>query len=247
MRLTRAMRPPRVAVAALILASALLAWLLMPAGETAEASKPRGRVRVAESVCDAHKLKAAREQNPRLQIEIPPEHDKPFPTLSACLAHDEAWNDALPGPRQPIPFSHKHHSGGLEMDCLYCHSGTDRSRMAGVPSVQICMGCHLQFPPEYDQLEGIRILKSHWEDKRPIAWQQIHRLPEHVKFSHSRHQATQVTCQQCHGLVQELDRLHLVPDDAWRYFVPVAKMQMGWCVQCHDQSRVSKDCLLCHY
>ena len=61
-----------------------------------------------------------------------------------------------PGPHQPIPFSHKHHAGEFEIDCLYCHSGTDRSRAAGVPSVELCMGCHAQFPAEYDELEGIR-------------------------------------------------------------------------------------------
>ena len=219
----------------------------MPGGDVAQASRSRDGVRVAESVCDAQKLKAAKEEDPRLQIEIPPEHDKMFPTLAACLAHDEAWNDDLPGPRQPVPFSHKHHSGELTMDCLFCHSGSDRSRAAGVPSVQICIGCHVQFPPEYDQMKGIEILKAHWEEKKPIEWQQIHRLPEHVKFSHSRHQVAAVTCQQCHGPVETFDRLAMVPDPSWKYFVPVAKLQMGWCVRCHDASKASKDCLLCHY
>jgi len=175
------------------LALALLMWLVPPADDAAEASNPRGRVRVAKGVCDAQRLKAAKEEDPRLQIELPPETDKQFPTLEACLAHDEAWNDDLPGPRQPIPFSHKHHSAAMSMDCLYCHSGSDRSRAAGVPSVA----------------------------------------------------GTQ--CQECHGPAEELDRLYVVPAASWQYFVPVAKLQMGWCVQCHDKTKASKDCLLCHY
>ena len=109
MSLTLKTRPRWVGAAGIASASVLLAWLSMPAGEVAQASRPGGDVRIAESVCDAHELKAAREQDPGLQIEIPPEHDKKFPTLDACLAHDAAWNDDLPGPRQPLPFSHKHH------------------------------------------------------------------------------------------------------------------------------------------
>jgi hypothetical protein len=35
---------------------------------------------------------------------------------------------------QSIPFSHKHHAGLYRIDCQYCHSGTDRSPAAGVPS-----------------------------------------------------------------------------------------------------------------
>ena len=61
-----------------------------------------------------------------------------------------AWDPDAPGPLQPIPFSHAHHAGEFEIECLYCHSGTDRSRAAGVPSVELCMGCHSQFPPTYD-------------------------------------------------------------------------------------------------
>jgi hypothetical protein len=47
--------------------------------------------------------------------------------------------------------------------------------------------------------------------------------------------------------VEQIDRLSMVPDPSWKYFVPVAKLEMGWCVRCHDESNVSKDCLLCHY
>ena len=117
----------------------------------------------ANSVCEAQRLKARKAAEPDLAIEIPPEFDKAFPTLMACDSHEAAWDPDAPGPLQPIPFSHKHHAGAYQIDCLYCHSGTDRSRMAGVPSVELCMGCHAQFPAEYDELEGIRILKGYWE------------------------------------------------------------------------------------
>ena len=112
-----------------------------------------------------------------------------------------------PGPEQPIPFSHKHHAGEYQIECLYCHSGTDRGPAAGVPSVETCMGCHSLFPPSYDQeFEGIRDLKQYWEDQEPIPWAQIHRLPEYVQFRHNRHIQAGFECQKCHGAVEEMDK-----------------------------------------
>jgi len=205
-------------------------------------------VLVAGSVCEAHELKAKRARNPRIEIEIPPEHDKSHPTLAACRAHDEAWNENNEGPRQPIPFSHKHHAGYLEMDCQYCHSGTDVSRAAGVPSVEVCMGCHAQFPAEYDQMEGIKILKQHWEQKKPIEWNQVYRLPEHVKFRHNRHIQFGLECQKCHGPVETMDRVRVQPDTTWKYFVPAKTLEMGWCIQCHrkQEHQATTDCMKCH-
>lgn len=45
-------------------------------------------------------------------------------------------------PEQPIAFSHKLHAGDMQIDCRYCHVGADKSRHAGVPSVDTCMNCH---------------------------------------------------------------------------------------------------------
>jgi hypothetical protein len=204
---------------------------------------------VAGSVCEAQKLKARKELEPNLEIEIPAQFDKPLPSLDACLSHDQAWDENNAGPRQPIPFSHSHHAGKFQIDCQYCHSGTDRSRAAGVPSVQVCMGCHSQFPPEYDELEGIQILKQHWEEKKPIEWNQVYRLPEHVKFRHNRHIQFGLECQKCHGPVETMDRVHVQPDTNWKYFVPSKTLEMGWCIQCHrkDEYQASIDCMKCHY
>ena len=43
-----------------------------------------------------------------------------------------AWH--IPGnqqgyePAQPIAFSHRLHAGEMQISCLYCHSGAERSR-----------------------------------------------------------------------------------------------------------------------
>ncbi|HME72660.1 MAG TPA: cytochrome c3 family protein, partial [Myxococcota bacterium] len=148
---------------------------------------------------------------------------------TAIEAQKLAWDDNLPGPKQPIPFSHAIHAGEYQMQCLYCHTGTDRSRMAGVPSVENCMGCHAQLGGD---LEGVQILKKYWEEKKPIEWQQIHRLPEYVKFRHNRHIQAGLACQTCHGPVQEMNKVFLVPERGWMNGVPVAKLEMGWCINC---------------
>jgi hypothetical protein len=245
------------------------------AGQNGEAHASGSATHVARSICEAQELKALAAERSDIRVEIPPEYDKPYPSLSACRSHELAWDAAAPGPQQPIPFSHKHHAGGFKIPCLYCHSATDRSRVAGVPSVELCMGCHSQFSADYDQeFEGIRILKEHWghsyvEDNgkwviqerdatqaRPIEWVQVHRLPEHVKFRHNRHVAAGVDCNTCHGnlrdenpvKVEALDKLHLVPDTRWwKYGIPTKKLEMGWCIQCHRETEASQDCLTCHH
>ena len=206
----------------------------------------------ATSVCEAQRLKAAKAADPTLEISIPDEFNRPFPTFDACESHDAAWDvDAL-GPMQPIPFSHAHHAGMFEIPCLYCHTGTDRSRTAGMPSVEVCMGCHASFPNEYDELEGIQILKQHWEEQTSVPWEQIHRLPEHTQFRHNRHISAGIDCNTCHGSAAEpvegADKLRLVPDTKWWvYGLPTQKLEMGWCIKCHRQNGASQDCLTCHH
>jgi formate-dependent nitrite reductase cytochrome c552 subunit len=110
------------------------------------------------------------------------------------------------------------------------------------------MGCHSQFGPAYDEFEGIVKLKEAWENKQPIAWAQIHRSPEHVQFRHNRHVKAGVVCQDCHGPVEELDKLYMTADTKWwPWGLPTQKLEMGWCIQCHRQKEASQDCNTCHY
>src|SRR6202171_4318609 len=46
-------------------------------------------------------------------------------------------------PDQPIAFSHEWHAGTLKMDCKYCHTSVEVSRHASVPSLNVCMNCHM--------------------------------------------------------------------------------------------------------
>jgi len=237
----------RSTVLSLLALAAGALWLASSLGGSAVHAEG-GDVLVAGSVCEAHELRAMKEADPHLEIEIPKQFNSPWPSREACISHEEAWDPDAAGPMQPIPFSHKHHAGLYEIECQYCHSGTDRSPAAGVPSVELCMGCHAQFPAAYDEMEGIQILKQHWEEKRPIEWEQIHRLPEHVQFQHRAHVKAGFECQECHGDVAEYEKLWLVEDTIWwPWLLPSAKLEMGWCIDCHRQNGATQDCYACHY
>jgi hypothetical protein len=136
------------------------------------------------------------------------------------------------GPDQPIAFSHRVHAGEFRIPCQYCHAAADRSSVAGIPSVERCMGCHqltARTRPEVVKLT------DYWTRGVPIPWVRVHSLPRFVYFSHKRHVRRDVPCQACHGQVEAMDVLRRV-----------ASLEMGWCVACHRERRASLDCLTCH-
>ena len=46
------------------------------------------------------------------------------------------------GPEQPIPFSHRVHTGVKEIQCEFCHPYVNRSTFPGIPPVEKCLYCH---------------------------------------------------------------------------------------------------------
>lgn len=63
----------------------------------------------------------------------------------------------------------------------------------------------------------------------PIEWVRIHNLPDHVYFNHSQHVTVGgLECQTCHGPVEEMEVLE-----------QHAPLSMGWCVNCHRQTKVA--------
>jgi hypothetical protein len=179
-------------------------------------------------------------------------------------------------PVQPIAFSHRLHAGELQVPCLYCHSGAERSRHAGIPAASTCMNCHrfvsaplgaVRAEDELAKKEGrkpVRVVSPEIQKlydalalgdnlKRdakktpvPIAWTKVHNLPDFVYFDHRPHVAAGVACQQCHGPVETMERVR-----------QVQPLTMGWCVNCHRaanqtgiagrSANASVDCARCHY
>ena len=120
---------------------------------------------------------------------------------------------------QPIPFSHKHHVGDVGLDCRFCHSTVETSAFAGMPSTQVCMGCHSQL---FAQQGILRLLQASTASGQPIGWRRVHSLPGFAYFDHSIHVAKGVACIECHG---RIDQMPLT----WR----AEKLQMDWCIGCH--------------
>ena len=142
-------------------------------------------------------------------------------------------------PRQPIFFRHDVHAGQDQIPCLYCHSTATISSEPGIPAVQTCFGCHLMIggstPAHQAEITKVR---AAWTNKRPPAWIRVHALPGFVRFPHMRHIKALGTesCITCHGDVRAMPQVY-----------QVATLKMGWCVNCHQQRNVSRDCTLCHY
>jgi predicted CxxxxCH...CXXCH cytochrome family protein len=144
---------------------------------------------------------------------------------------------------QPIAFPHQIHAETNQIDCQYCHFSAERSFSAGIPPVSTCMGCHspgkVQVQSEQGQ-QQIEVLTQYWNDGEPIPWVRIHKVADHVKFPHLRHVNAAIDCTQCHGPVQAMG-VWQEPDPAW------GDGKMGWCISCHVEQDVSRDCTVCHY
>ena len=154
-------------------------------------------------------------------------------------------------PEQPIYYSHKVHAGTNQINCLYCHGGSQDSKHANIPSVNVCMNCHMAIK-EYKgdviikedgkQLNGTAEIQKLYQyagwnpdakkyDKpgKPIEWVRIHNLPDHVYFNHSQHvKVGKQQCQTCHGPIQEMPEVY-----------QFAELSMGWCINCHRESKVN--------
>lgn len=153
-------------------------------------------------------------------------------------------------PVQPIYYSHKVHAGTNQISCLYCHGGAQDSKHANIPSVNVCMNCHMAIK-EYTgdpitredgtSVNGTAEIQKIYQyagwnpgakryDKpgKPIEWVRIHNLPDHVYFNHSQHvRVGKQACQTCHGNIQEMPEVH-----------QFAELSMGWCINCHRETKV---------
>ena len=146
-------------------------------------------------------------------------------------------DDLGPAIEQPIEFPHFRHAGdaakgGMEINCMYCHTYARRSLVAGIPPIQKCIGCH-QSIESVRETPRIKKLFEYWDAKKAIPWKKVHDLPDFVRFSHERHikrfnfqlnRPVQEVCGYCHGDVKEMTVARRSKS-----------LSMGWCVSCHEK------------
>ena len=142
-------------------------------------------------------------------------------------------------PEQPIKFSHQVHAGKLEINCVYCHSGAEKGRTAGVPSANVCMNCHkaIKEGPLTGKVEIAKIYEAvGWNPEKqkydkpqhPIVWNRVHALPDFAYFNHSQHVVVgKQECKTCHGAMDSTDVAS-----------QHSPLTMGWCVDCHRKTEV---------
>jgi hypothetical protein len=140
-------------------------------------------------------------------------------TVGVLMYRSSYYTTAAEPRQQVVPFSHKHHVGGLGIDCRYCHTSVEQSSFAGIPPTSTCMTCHSQVWTGSPMLAPVR---ESYRTNTPLKWTRVNDLPDFVFFNHSIHISKGIGCQTCHGLVNEMPL-------TWRQ----ESLYMAWCLDCH--------------
>jgi Cytochrome c7 and related cytochrome c len=137
-------------------------------------------------------------------------------------------------PVQPIAYTHTVHlAKGLP--CTFCHVGVDQGPEARIPGVTVCMSCHQSIATDRPEIKKIAAYKARGEE---IPWVRVYSYSDsaHVRFNHAPHMRAGVDCATCHSdLTKQTTAERKV------------NLNMGFCLNCHTQKKVSIDCETCHY
>lgn len=172
-------------------------------------------------------------------LAVPAAAQNAAPQTPVVAAPVQVDTGRLRGPRQPIFFRHDLHAGQYQMPCLYCHYSATVSSEPGIPTLKTCMGCHQlvagSTPANQAQIKKVR---EAWSNRVPPEWTRIHALPGFVHFPHMRHIKVlgSNSCTTCHGDVAGMTQVY-----------QFSTLKMGWCIRCHVERKVTRDCSVCHY
>jgi len=162
-------------------------------------------------------------------------------------------------PEQPIYYSHKVHAGTNQISCLYCHGSAQDGKHSGIPSVNVCMNCHMAIK-EY---KGDPIIKE--DGKTLDANAEIQKLYSYAGWNSETKQYNPDNNKD--GVPDGASaipwvKIHNLPDHVYfnhSQHVKVGKQQcqtchgniqempevkqfsdlsMGWCINCHRESKV---------
>lgn len=162
-------------------------------------------------------------------------------------------------PEQPIYYSHKVHAGTNQISCLYCHGSAQDSKTAGIPSVNVCMNCHMSV----DKYEGEKLVR---EDGTAVdGTQEIAKLYKYAGWNPGtkKYNADKNGDGQPDGSSPiPWVKIHNLPDHVYfnhSQHISVGKQQcqtchgniqempevyqfsnlsMGWCINCHKETNV---------
>ena len=137
---------------------------------------------------------------------------------------------------QPVDFNHYLHVHEKELSCEDCHSSVKTGYFATIPTTETCETCHSE--PQGSSAREKAFVEQYAGTGRPISWQRLFVLPEHVFFSHRIHVVrAQIACPACHGSMEMQKR----PPE-----YPLKVLTMDNCMDCHRQRKAVLDCNGCH-
>lgn len=136
---------------------------------------------------------------------------------------------------QPIAFNHHLHVEEVGLDCTDCHAYARSGSRATIPNIDLCSGCHEETA---EGSEDLARLVTYIESETPIPWRKVYWVPDHVFFSHRRHTSIAgLECETCHGKVEQRE------EPVVRQTIQIT---MDRCMECHEESGASNDCIDCH-
>ncbi len=162
-------------------------------------------------------------------------------------------------PKQPIFYSHKVHVGINQMNCMYCHSASEKSRHAMIPSTNVCMNCHKQIN-EYTGAAQ-HPLQDH-EGKAVNGTAEIQKLYQYAGWDPAKKDYIRDAAGNIKATTPPWVKIHNLPDHVYfshaqhvavgkiacqRCHGPIqemdevyqfASLSMGWCINCHRQTQV---------
>lgn len=162
---------------------------------------------------------------------------------------------------QPVEFSHQSHAEKAGMLCEDCHTLRADGTYTGIPPIEECAGCHSDNLGPSDAEKSF--VAQYVAIQRNPKWASYSRQPENVWFSHTPHvRLAEIECERCHGeqgttdksRLYEQDRISGYSRDIWGYTaetsaqekITVPGMEMGDCIDCHDEEGLEHSCLDCH-
>jgi cytochrome c551/c552 len=162
-------------------------------------------------------------------------------------------------PEQPIFYSHKVHAGTNQISCLYCHGGANDSKQASIPSVNVCMNCHMAIKeytgeplerPDGTAVNGTAEIQklyayAGWnpdykrynpdnnKDGIPDGARPIEWVKIHNLPDHvyfNHSQHVKVGKQQCQTCHGNIQEM----PEVYQF----TDLSMGWCINCHRETKV---------
>jgi hypothetical protein len=135
-------------------------------------------------------------------------------------------------PVQPIPYSHKKHLA-IGLKCEQCHANPEPGDRMTFPAESKCMACHKMIAKDK---ASIQKLAEFAKSGKAVPWVRVYVVANWVYWNHRAHLEAKMSCEICHGAVEEMDVMTRVTNVT----------TMAGCIECHRKNEASTGCRYCH-